>query len=696
MTGSSADLTGLAAGTTYIYTAYSDSGCETQVAATAVIEFTTKTGTLSLGSSSVTGQSYATGTAIATLTLPAATASVGSPAIAYTLTPSLPAGLTFDASNRTVTGTPTAEAASTIYTYAATSAGYASDDLVLTISVSDPVTLSGVSSTETTATLTIANRSGNWYYQADRGPDTSCKGPVSGATKAVAGLTAGVAYAYTAYSDSGCTAALAPAATFTALQLTAGAPTATTNTLTIVGNTGTWRYKHTSPDGGTCSSAQTNATVSLAGLAKSTQYVFKAYKDSDCTTVAATASAFTTDTPSLSSSQIGHDKATITLSDWAVGTGAGKDGNWYYKADKGPHTSCSSVQTGASVALTGLAASETYAYTAYSNSGCSSTIAAASAFTTDAPPGGARDANKDISLHSDNDKARGLWTNGTTLYVVDGTDDKIYAYQWSDKSRDSAKDFDTLKAAGNRSPTDLWSDGTAMWVLDPFDNKIYAYKMSDTARDSGKDHNVHGHTYRSQGLWSDGVTLWVSNYQDDKMYAYQWSDKSRDTDKDYSLTDGNGFPRSFWGNGVTMWVVDSEDDKLYAYNMSDQSRDSSKDISLASGNDRPTGIWSDGETIWVAEDDSDDNKLYAYRALPALIASSIASTTATVTLSARTGNWWLKRTSPTGGTCTQGETDFSHALSDLTAGTAYTFTAYSASDCNSASEIESVSFTTTS
>lgn len=39
-------------------------------------------------------------------------------------------------------------------------------------------------------------------------------------------------------------------------------------------------------------------------------------------------------------------------------------------------------------------------------------------------------------------------------------------YRLRTKARDNAKDFNTLSAAGNHSPTALWSDGTAMWVID--------------------------------------------------------------------------------------------------------------------------------------------------------------------------------------------------------------------------------------
>ena len=49
----------------------------------------------------------------------------------------------------------------------------------------------------TAATLTIANHSGNWYYQADTSPDNTCQGPVSGSSKALTGLSP-----HTSYSDS--------------------------------------------------------------------------------------------------------------------------------------------------------------------------------------------------------------------------------------------------------------------------------------------------------------------------------------------------------------------------------------------------------------------------------------------------------------------------------------------------------------
>ena len=72
------------------------------------------------GTETVANQSYTQNTAISNLTLPAATSGNGD--LSYALTPALPAGLTFTASTRTISGTPTATQDATTYTYKVTDA----------------------------------------------------------------------------------------------------------------------------------------------------------------------------------------------------------------------------------------------------------------------------------------------------------------------------------------------------------------------------------------------------------------------------------------------------------------------------------------------------------------------------------------------------------------------------------------------
>ena len=210
----------------------------------------------------------------------------------------------------------------------------------------------------------------------------------------------------------------------------------------------------------------------------------------------------------------------------------------------------------------------------------------------------------------------GIWSDGTTMWMSDGFNAKLYAYSLATKERDSSKDFDTLVAAGNRTPLGIWSDGTTMWVVDISDEKLYAYSLATKDRDSSKDFNtlVAAGNRDPLGIWSDGTTMWVSDRIDDKLYAYSLATKERDSSNDFDtlVAAGNGFPGGIWSDGTTMWVLDRIDDKLYAYSLATKERDSSKDFNtlVAAGNRDPLGIWSDGTTMWVS--DRIDDKLYAY------------------------------------------------------------------------------------
>ncbi len=225
------------------------------------------------------------------------------------------------------------------------------------------------------------------------------------------------------------------------------------------------------------------------------------------------------------------------------------------------------------------------------------------------------------TLDRTNTSPQSMWSNGTTLWVAEARNSKIYAYKLSDKTRDPSKDFNNLIAAGNSTPVGLWSDGTTMWVADWEDDKIYAYKMADKSRDPSKDFNnliAAGNSY-SPDLWSDGTTMWVVDVEDAKIYAYKMADKSRDPVKDFNtlIAAGNTTPNRIWSDGTTMWVSDREDAKIYAYNVASKQREPAKDFDtlVAAGNEHSRGLWSDGTTMWVS--DPWDDKIYAYQQPPA-------------------------------------------------------------------------------
>ena len=243
--------------------------------------------------------------------------------------------------------------------------------------------------------------------------------------------------------------------------------------------------------------------------------------------------------------------------------------------------------------------------------------------------------------------ATGIWSDGTTMWVVDNVDgygEKIYAYNMATKARVPAKDFNTLEAAGNDHPRGIWSDGATMWVVDDVDDRVYAYDMTTKARVPAKDFDTLADVgnYNAHGLWSDGTTMWVSdsfryncsgfpwpwtitrNCFAGKIYAYDMATKARVAAREFDTLSaaGNGWPTGIWSDGAVMWVADGTDDKIYVYNMpqsssfpgtatvSDFARNPANDFALEDGFVGPSGIWSDRVTMWVA--DESDAKIYAY------------------------------------------------------------------------------------
>ena len=227
-----------------------------------------------------------------------------------------------------------------------------------------------------------------------------------------------------------------------------------------------------------------------------------------------------------------------------------------------------------------------------------------------------------------NTNPRGIWSNGTTMWVVNDPDEfgdtntKIYAYNLATKAREATNDFNTLMAAGNHNPRGLWSDGTTMWVADGGQNKIFAYDMGTKARVSGKDFNALYHENDDDsgpiGIWSDGDTMWVAHDGLEwRIHAYDLDDKSRLPNRSINLyNSGNRHATDIWADDTTIFVGDRDDDSIYAYWISNTAPSPDRYISLSGGNGRSDGIWSDGSTMWVS--DNDDGKIYAY-ALPAFV-----------------------------------------------------------------------------
>ena len=369
---------------------------------------------------------------------------------------------------------------------------------------------------------------------------------------------------------------------------------------------------------------------------------------------------------------------------------------WYKRTSPTGDATCHSVAADtATDSLTGLTSGTSYTYKAYDKSGCASADEIASVTFTQVTAG-SRDSSKDFNTLSaaGNNGPDGIWSDGTTMWVSDFSDGKVYAYNLATKARDTSKE---ISFSGISIPLTLGADGTTMWIASyTATSKLFAYSISGKSRDTSKDVTVHTDNTYSTGLWTNGTTIWVADATDTYIYAYTIANGARDTGKEIDLHTDNGSVNGLWSDGVTIWVSDLDDDKLYAYNLSNGNRNSSKDYDSEDGN--IYGIWSDGATMWIADDGSD--KIFAYHSIDPgakLTVASVSATTATLYLGAHTGSWYVKETSPaTNADCSSEITGTTHTLSSLTAGTSYTYKAYDKSECASADEIASVTFTTPS
>ena len=108
----------------------------------------------------------------------------------------------------------------------------------------------------------------------------------------------------------------------------------------------------------------------------------------------------------------------------------------------------------------------------------------------------------------------------------------------------------------------IWSDGTTTWVLDTDSLTVRAYEQDGT-RDSTKDFSLDPDNDHPKGIWADDATIYVGQARTDTglerngLYAYRRSDRTRDSSKDLGVGDHATRPtlRDFWSDGETLWTA---------------------------------------------------------------------------------------------------------------------------------------------
>ena len=241
------------------------------------------------------------------------------------------------------------------------------------------------------------------------------------------------------------------------------------------------------------------------------------------------------------------------------------------------------------------------------------------------------------ALDAGNDTPTGMWSDSTTLWLVDNPDgagDAVYAYDASTGER--IKDREFALDERNRAPRGIWSDGKGVvWVSDSGRDLLFAYDLATGDRLEDRDIELGEGNRDPRGIWSDGTTMWVLN-RNPSLFAYDLA--SGDLLGEYALDTRNGDPYGIWSDGVTVWISDHGEKDLLAYRLPARQEvgTAGEDASLervrdedftnlsSASNNSPRGIWSDGDVMYVA--DESDDRVYTYN-IPDAIDARLASLT---------------------------------------------------------------------
>ena len=487
--------------------------------------------------------------------------------------------------------------------------------------------------------------------------------------------------------------------------------TATTAQI-LFGDGGAWSY-HKQFNLGSCQSVSAGQSIaSLTGLSTGTRYTYFAYDSSNCTGRAVNGS-FTTLTPALASSNVTRTTATLTLTGWVPG----KDGSWHYKHTNTGATCSSDAVTTGSVDLTGLKKGTSYTYEAYSDSGCSTKIATASAFTTlgsslTVSNVTSSSATLNLSNYTGTWYSRRIHPDTTLCSVgVTGatqnrdslTSNTTYAYTaYSDSNctADNALDtayFSTTDAAvGNLKEARESSD----WTVGGSTDIKYATAFTTGAQAHG--YNLTSLTLdfaartSAPGDISVALHAAATNGTDPAATAsatLSGSDPDAAGLQTYTCSTGCDLSAS-----TTYFIVTSVPTGASggSYNQRNTASDDETLQDAAGWSIANAGRSKTGAAAWAAAASSASMHVAANVKPASLTASSITSTTATLTIANHTGNWYHKETFPsTTATCSTANSGSTAALGSLTADKTYAYTAYSNSTCTDANALDTAYFSTT-
>ena len=712
VTASTKDLTELAGNTTYTFKAYSDSGCATELASET---FLTKPG-------KPTRPTATPGTGSGKLTLKASITGDSTPAKWQYKEKE---GNDWDADWTDISNSASTSLSHTLsgltdgtkYRYKVravntTGDGVESDESAEATPADEALTASSVEAA--TATLTLGNYAGNWWLKRTTPANAACKSKGTTYTEDLSSLSSNTSHTYTAYSDSSCTTELASETFLTKPGKPAkpvASPGAGSGKLTLtasVSGSGTlekWQYKQKEGTGNfdddwtDISSTSTSLSYTVTGLTDGTDYQYKV-RARNATGAGAESDASTAAQPldeTLTASAVTATGATLTLANW--------NGSWWLKRTAPADTTCKSKGTTYTEDLSSLSSNSSYTYKAYSNSGCTTELAARTFLTKPGKP------TKPTAT-------AGAGSGKLTLTAsVSGSGTLT---RWQYKQKIGTGDFDD-------DWTDIQSTSTSLshTITGLTDGTDYQYKVrAANATGDGADSDAStaaqpaDETLTASSVEAATATLTLGNYTGNWWLKRTTpadttcKSKSTTTTEDLTTLSSNtsytykaysnnacttelatrtfltkpgkpAKPTATAGSGsgkltITSSVTGDFDDDWT--NISSTSTSLSYTLSgLTDGTDYQYKVQAVNATGEGAESET---STAAQPADETLTVSSITATGATLTIGNYAGNWHYKYTAPTGGTCSSSAvTQTSATVSDLDSNTAYTFKAYSDNAC---------------
>ena len=493
-------------------------------------------------------------------------------------------------------------------------------DLALTITVND----------DRSVDLTLAGGPSDWWFRI--GWSGHCTAATGTNYNGIRGYPSG-SYLVAVYPDSDCEfGEHITGESFTIPTATLAATVIGNETvdLTLTNGPSNWWFRINWWGG--CTAATGNAVNGIAGYQPGTHHV-TAYSDSGCKYPMASA-PFTIHAPALTAEGVSAAGATLVI--------AYHNAQWWYQADQAPHDSCQGpVAAGtAGQTLTGLSPLTTYAYTAYSDSGCSTALTPTASFTT----AGVSVSNLDeTEAYLINVGETGTYNTKVAAGFTTGTNGNGY----------------TMTSATVRV-ANVFGSPTALSMA------IHADSSGNPAAQA-----THTLTGTSPTAAGDVTYNCASPCSLDASTTY------------YLVLSGTASSiLNFYRIQLTSSVNETNTPAGAGWSFADDTK--KKD---------DNGNWFDYSTV------SDRGTvMFMVTAVevptpPTLTASGITDTGATLTIADHTGAWHYQRIQPTDTTCNTVSGGATATLASFTANTLYGYTAYSDSGCTTA--LDTVYFSTT-